>query len=236
MLMAAVVPRDTVVTYKPPRGTKVNLSTADHVTLADTGDALLRTCKGGDPLHLSEDELSPLQQPLNAQQQQQQQSVRGYVVASKGGCSSPSSSLPSPASAAGASTGITSHLVTAELNHSSTGSLSSLRHANSNGSVASLARAAITRANTLRSSANNSCPLKSSTSSSAALNRTGSLVRRHESLSRTASLNSEAEDRRRTSILSTATEEINLAIPLDGDEEEEEEQQEVLAGAERTPA
>lgn len=37
MLMAAVVPRDTVVTYKPPRGTKVNLSTANHVALADTG-------------------------------------------------------------------------------------------------------------------------------------------------------------------------------------------------------
>lgn len=41
MLMAAVVPRDTVVTYKPPRGTKVNLSTANHVALADTGSVRL---------------------------------------------------------------------------------------------------------------------------------------------------------------------------------------------------
>lgn len=39
--MAAVVPRDTVVTYKPPRGTKVNLSTANHVALADTGSVRL---------------------------------------------------------------------------------------------------------------------------------------------------------------------------------------------------
>lgn len=44
MLMAAVVPRDTVVTYKPPRGTKVNLSTANHVALADTGS--VRVVKG----------------------------------------------------------------------------------------------------------------------------------------------------------------------------------------------
>ena len=40
--MAAVVPRDTVVTYKPPRGTKVNLSTANHVALADTGSARVK--------------------------------------------------------------------------------------------------------------------------------------------------------------------------------------------------
>ncbi|XP_071547816.1 uncharacterized protein [Panulirus ornatus] len=190
MLMAAVVPRDTVVTYKPPRGTRVNLSTtAHHVAVADTGDVHLLK---GDVV--SEDDQSPTN------------SLRGRPK-------SPlvyNTPLPSPA-------GTTNHQIAAELNHS-TGSLSSLCHASSNGSMVHLARAAITRANTLRSASD---PLKTSISTSTALDRTEGQCEPHKSLSRTNSLCSDTYDSRPNSFFSTATEEVSLAIPLDFEEEEE---------------
>lgn len=190
MLMAAVVPRDTVVTYKPPKGSKVNLSTADHVTLADTGE--LRPLKGETIL---EEELSvPVVPAVRSQQ--------------KASCRRPNS--PSSASSV-------NQFVAAELS-SSTGSLSSLCHVTANGSVAHLARAAITRANTLRAT---NGPLKSSTSSSSALDQTGGPAKAQGTFTRTSSLGSESEKSHRASILSNATEEVSLAIPLDEEDEED---------------
>ncbi|KAK4315165.1 hypothetical protein Pmani_013598 [Petrolisthes manimaculis] len=122
--MAAVLPRDSVVTYKPSWGAKVNLSTTDHVALADTGPFIPLKADFG-----PEDEKSP-----------------SYPARGR---------LKSPLLQNGSVTGpfptqFSTHSISAELNHSY-GSLSSLCHANSNGSVAHLARAALTRANTLRS-------------------------------------------------------------------------------------
>ena len=183
--MAAVVPRDTVVTYKPPRGIKVNLSTANHVALADTGRARVK----GD---LVPEEERSLSLPTRGRSK-------------------------SPLMHHGPAT--TSHLITAELNHC-TGSLSSLCHTNSNGVVAHMARPAFTRSATLRSS---NGPLRSS-SISGALDRPVSPGKLQRSFSRTPSASSDTNDSRPSSIHSTATEEFNVAVPVEEEEEKVEEE------------
>nr|XP_045605016.1 uncharacterized protein LOC123762549 [Procambarus clarkii] len=195
MLMAAVVPRDTVVTYKPPRGTKVNLSTAHHVALADTGAV---SPVKGEPV--SEDDQSP-------------------THASRGRLKSIQIHSPQLPPAAGS---VTNHIITAELNHTS-GSLYNLCHATNNGSVAQLARAAITRANSRRATL---ISQKSSTSTNVSVDKTEHPSRSPTSFSRTTSLCCDANDSRPNSIhSSTTTEEINLAIPLDEEERVEVERE-----------
>ncbi|XP_069946906.1 uncharacterized protein [Cherax quadricarinatus] len=186
MLMAAVVPRDTVVTYKAPRGTKVNLSTAHHVALADTG----HVCPFKGDL-VSEDDQSPSHTSLARVKSSQ---VQGIKLSS---------------------TGVTNHLITAELNYS-TGSLSNLCHATSNTSVAQLARAAITRANTCRKTTS---PPKSSTSTSVSLGKDKNQPRSCHSFRRASSLCSDSNDSRCS--LYSRTTEASVAIPLDKEEREE---------------
>lgn len=252
MLMAAVLPRDSVVTYKPSWGAKVNLSTADHVALADTGPFVPLKAGLG-----PEDEKSP------------SYPARGRL---KSPLQNGSVTCPFPAH-------FSTHSVTAELNHSY-GSLSSLSHGNSNGSVVHLARAALTRANTLRSAtgplkgsyssissvaSTPECPVSpiksphlpvrtSSISSNTSLttvqdpptspvitsslpNKTNnnvvtspdhlpSPIRTHHFPYRTYSSGSDTNDSRPSSVHSTNTEEATIAITINEDEDVEDDNEE----------
>lgn len=189
--MAAVVPRDTVVTYKPPRGTKVNLSTANHVALADTGS--VRVLKSD----LGPEEERSLSLPTRGRHQKTPLIPNGSAA--------------------------TSHLITAELNQC-TGSLSTLCHTPSNGIVAHMARPALTRSATIRSA---NGPLRSS-SISGALDRPSSPGKPQRTFCKTPSLGSDTNDSRPSSVHSTATDEINVVLPVEEVEEKVEVEEKLL--------